>query len=149
MLAASSRRSTVKSSPWQQANWRASSNGTEIRLSILRDDGAVLKIRRRWLPERRVEIDLADVGETVDEFQAIGEDAARFAAFVNARAESSTSVVERMITPSASPAAKSSRFSLVLQVFARIVATLFVLTLWKSSPRSRSRNVPGGNRTHI
>jgi hypothetical protein len=37
------------------------------------------------LPEARIEIDLAKVGATVDEFQAIGEDPARFAAFVNAR----------------------------------------------------------------
>jgi hypothetical protein len=37
------------------------------------------------LPETRIEIDLANVGATVDEFQAIGEDPARFAAFVNAR----------------------------------------------------------------
>jgi hypothetical protein len=44
-----------------------------------------LKIRRLGLPETRIEIDLADVGATVNEFQAIGEEPAKFVAFVNAR----------------------------------------------------------------
>ena len=37
------------------------------------------------MPKTRVEIDIADVGATVERFQAIGEDPDRFQAFVNAR----------------------------------------------------------------
>jgi hypothetical protein len=72
----------------RNAIWRASCNGTEIRLSIQRESGAVLKIKRPGISETRVEIDIADVGATVEEFQAIGEDPEKFKAFVNA-AESS------------------------------------------------------------
>jgi hypothetical protein len=68
---------------WRQAIWRASSNGTEIRLSVLRGEGAILKIKRAGMPETRIEIDIANVGPTVAEFQAIGEDQQKFAAFVN------------------------------------------------------------------
>jgi len=39
----------------------------------LRDAGAVLKIKRTGRPEKRIEIDLANVGSTIDELQAIGE----------------------------------------------------------------------------
>ena len=76
------------------AVWRASSKGTEIRLSIHRDTGAILKIKRPGIPETRVEIDLGNVGSTVDQFQAIGGDPAKFQAFVNA-AESCVSVTTR------------------------------------------------------
>jgi len=44
-----------------------------------------VKIKRPGIPETRIEIDIANVGSTVDEFQAIGEGPAKFAAFVNAR----------------------------------------------------------------
>jgi hypothetical protein len=66
------------------AAWRASSNGTELRLSLHRDAGAILKIKRPGIPESRVEIDLGSVGETVDRFRAIGGDPQKFAAFINA-----------------------------------------------------------------
>jgi hypothetical protein len=45
-----------------------------------------VKIKRPGLPETRVQINLADVAATVEEFQGIGEDPERFAAVVNARA---------------------------------------------------------------
>jgi hypothetical protein len=45
-----------------------------------------VKIKRPGLPETRMQINLADVAATVEEFQAIGEDPERFAAFVNVRA---------------------------------------------------------------
>ena len=73
---------------WQNAIWRSSHVGIELRLSIQRGNGAVLKIKRPALPETRVEIDIEDVGATVEEFQAIGENPEKFKVFVNA-AESS------------------------------------------------------------
>jgi hypothetical protein len=45
-----------------------------------------VKIKRPGLPETRIQINLADVAPTAEEFQAIGEDPERFSAFVNARA---------------------------------------------------------------
>jgi hypothetical protein len=45
-----------------------------------------VKIKRPGLPETRIQINLADVAATVEEFQAIGEDPERFAAFVNVHA---------------------------------------------------------------
>jgi len=57
-------------------------------LSILREDGAVLRIKRTGLPERRIAIDIANVGSTVSEFKAIGEDPKKFAAFVKSHAPS-------------------------------------------------------------
>lgn len=70
---------------WRNAIWRSSCNGTEIRLSVQRGSGAVLKIKRPGMPETWIEIDIADVGATVEEFQAIGEDLEKFRAFVDAR----------------------------------------------------------------
>jgi hypothetical protein len=72
--------------PGRQSIWRASCNAVEARLSIIRDEGAVLRIKRPGLPETRIEIDPADVGSTVAEFQGIGEDPEKFAVFINARA---------------------------------------------------------------
>jgi len=58
-----------------------------------------LKIRRPGLPETRIEIDIANVGSTVDEFQAIGEDPAKFAAFVKARGVSGWLLHKNQATP--------------------------------------------------
>jgi hypothetical protein len=41
-----------------------------------------LKIKRPGRPETRIEIDLANVGSTIDELQAIGENPEKFTAFV-------------------------------------------------------------------
>jgi hypothetical protein len=46
-------------------------------LSIQRDNGAVLTIRGRG-HDKRVEIDIEDVGAAVEQFQAIGEDPEKF-----------------------------------------------------------------------
>jgi predicted transcriptional regulator len=51
-----------------------------------RESAPRVKIKRPGLPETRIQINLADVAATVEEFQAIGEDPERFAAFVNVRA---------------------------------------------------------------
>lgn len=72
---------------WQNAIWRTSSGGIEIRISVQREGGATLKIKRPWMSETRVEIAPENVAATVEEFQAIDESPERFKTFVNACGE--------------------------------------------------------------
>ena len=64
-----------------------SSGAFEGNRALFRPESAPrVKIKRPGLPETRIQINLADTAATVDEFQAIGEDPKKFAAFINARA---------------------------------------------------------------
>ena len=63
-----------------------SADAFEGNRALFRPESPRVKIKRPGLPETRIQINLADVAATVEEFQAIGEDPERFSAFVNARA---------------------------------------------------------------
>ena len=63
--------------------YRSSCDGVEIR--IVQTPGLTYLVVRGRVHDHYAELPDADVGATVEEFQAIGEDPDRFQAFVNAR----------------------------------------------------------------
>jgi hypothetical protein len=75
--------SVTPSSVTKNKIYRSSCNGVEIR--IVQTPGLTYLVVRGRGHDHYAELPDADVGATVAEFQAIGEDPDRFQAFVNAR----------------------------------------------------------------